>query len=156
MSYPFDCITNFIFVETEIAPADVIVIPGASRPQLMEKAASLYHQGFAPYILPSGGANPRLETTEWEFLRNIGVAMGVPDEAILREDKAQHTFENARFSWEVLQNAGIHPGKVIMVCKAIHSRRALLTYHGVSKRDPVLHLACYRRYWNIQGKLVFV
>jgi uncharacterized SAM-binding protein YcdF (DUF218 family) len=103
MSYPFDCITNFIFVETEIAPADVILIPGANHPQLMEKAASLYQQGFAPYILPSGGYKPHVGTTEWEFLQNIGIANGVPEEAILKEDQAQNTFENARFSLEVLQ-----------------------------------------------------
>lgn len=128
MSYPFDCITNFIFAETEIAPADVIFIPGASHTQLMERAASLYHQEKAPYILPSGGANPRVETTEWDFLRNVGIANGVPEEAILKEDKAQNTFQNARFSLEVLQKAGISPRKVILVCKAVHARRALLTY----------------------------
>ncbi|PEE41433.1 hypothetical protein COL91_00705 [Bacillus pseudomycoides] len=53
MTYPFDCITNFIFVETEIAPADVILVPGASHSQLMGKAASLYQHGLVPYILPS-------------------------------------------------------------------------------------------------------
>jgi len=69
MPYPFDCITDFILVESKISPADVILIPGASQPQLMEKAALFYHQGFAPFILPSGGANPKLELTEWEFLQ---------------------------------------------------------------------------------------
>lgn len=39
MSYPFDCITEFIFVETEMAPSEVILIPSASQSQLMEKAA---------------------------------------------------------------------------------------------------------------------
>lgn len=81
MSYPFDCITDFIFVETEIAPADVILVPGANHPQLMEKAASLYKQGLAPYILPSGGYKPHVGTTEWDFLRNIGIANGVPEDA---------------------------------------------------------------------------
>jgi uncharacterized SAM-binding protein YcdF (DUF218 family) len=111
-----------------MVPADVILIPGASQPQLMEKASFLYHQGLAPYILPSGGANPRIETTEWDFLRNVGIAKGVPDEAILKEDEAQNTFQNARFSLEVLKSKGIIPNKVIMVCKGYHSRRALLTY----------------------------
>jgi len=68
MSFPFECISDFIFFETELGKADVILIPGASQPQLMERAAMLYHQGIAPFILPSGGANPHLETTEWEFL----------------------------------------------------------------------------------------
>lgn len=130
MSYPFDCITDFIFVETEIAQADVILIPGANHPQLMEKAVSLYKQGLAPYILPSGGYKPHVGTTEWDFLRDIGITNGVPKEAILKEDKAQHTLENARLSLEVLQKKGTDPKKVIIVCKAGHSRRALLSYQA--------------------------
>ncbi|WP_313958741.1 hypothetical protein [Bacillus sp. X1(2014)] len=55
MSFPFNCITEFIFVETEMAPSDVILIPGASETQLMENAVSLYQQGLAHYILPSWG-----------------------------------------------------------------------------------------------------
>ncbi len=55
MGYPFDCITEFMFFETEMQPADLIMIPGGSHPQLMERAAALYHQGLAPLILPSGG-----------------------------------------------------------------------------------------------------
>jgi len=130
MNYPFDCITDFIFVETEIVSADVILIPGANHPQLMEKAAILYKQGLAPYILPSGGYKEHVGTTEWEYLRNIGIDNGVPADAILKEDKAQHTLENARFSLEVLNEKGIQPKKVIIVCKAGHSRRTLLCYQA--------------------------
>lgn len=135
MAYPFDCITNFIFVETDIVPADVILIPGSSQPQLMEKAASLYHQRLSPYILPSGGETTRVKTTEWEFLRNIGIANGVPPKAILKENNAQNTFQNAQFSLEVLKKEGIQPNKVIIACKAGHSRRALLTYQTVFPKE---------------------
>ncbi|CAM3999170.1 YdcF family protein [Lederbergia lenta] len=141
MSFPFDCITNFIFYETEIVSADVILVPGASQPQLMEKAASLYQLGLAPYILPSGGATPRIENTEWEFLRNIGIAKGVPAEAILKGNKAQNTFENARFSLEVLEETGIQPSKVILVCKTSHARRALLTYQTVFPKETVFFVS---------------
>ncbi|MBO1582605.1 YdcF family protein [Bacillus sp. XF8] len=141
MSYPFDCITNFIFVETEIAPADVILIPGANHPPLMERAVSLYKQGLAPYILPSGGYKPHVGTTEWDFLRNIGIANGVPEEAIFKEDKAQHTLENARLSLEVLHKTGIYPNKVIIVCKAGHSRRALLCYQTEFPKETEFFVA---------------
>ncbi|MDH5164548.1 YdcF family protein [Heyndrickxia oleronia] len=130
MTNPYDCITDFIFVENELASADVILVPGANHPQLMEKAVSLFKQGLAPYILPSGGYKPHVGTTEWEYLQNIAVEKGVPEDSILKEDKAQHTLENARFSLEVLKNKGIHPNKVIIVCKAGHSRRALLCYQA--------------------------
>lgn len=128
MPFPFDCITEFMFFETNIDLADVILVPGGSHPQLMESAAELFHQGVAPYILPSGGSTPNVKTTEWEFLRDIGIKLGVPENAILCEDKATNTFENARFSKQVLQQMGIHPAKAILVCKSYHARRALLTY----------------------------
>ncbi|MNC10864.1 hypothetical protein D3C75_585450 [compost metagenome] len=124
-----------MFFETEMQPADLIMIPGGSHPQLMERAAALYHQGLAPLILPSGGRNPHLEITEWEFLRNTGIALGVPDTAILEEDRAANTFQNASFSWDVLQQAGIQPHKVILVCKNYHARRVLLTYQTVFPRE---------------------
>ncbi|WP_420818336.1 YdcF family protein [Paenibacillus ginsengarvi] len=130
-----------MFFETEVEPADVILIPGASQPQLMEQAARLYHQGIAPFILPSGGSTPYVETTEWEFLRNVGVSLGVPAEAILREDTATNTFENARLSWEVLQSKHMHPKKAVLVCKNYHARRALLTYQLFFSRETVFYVS---------------
>jgi len=128
LSYPFDCITEFMFFETAIEPSDVIVVPGGSHPQLMERAAELYHQGMATYILPSGGPTSHVTSTEWQFLRDVGINLGVPENVILREDKATNTFENARYSWEVLRQKKIKPRKAILVCKSYFARRALLTY----------------------------
>lgn len=92
-------------------------------------------KGIAPIVLPSGSATPHAETTEWEFLRNIGTASGVPSEVILREDKATNTFENARYSLEVLHQYGVQPKKVVLVYKNYHARRALLTYRFVFPRE---------------------
>ncbi|KRF31660.1 YdcF family protein [Paenibacillus sp. Soil787] len=141
MSFPFDCISDFMFFETELGHSDVILIPGASHPQLMERAAMLYQQGNAPLILPSGGVTPHVETTEWEFLRNVGVSLGVPPQAILQEDKATNTFENARFSLKVLQDKGLNPKKVVLVCKNYHARRALLTYQIIFPRETIFYVS---------------
>lgn len=146
MKFPFDCISEFIFVETEIEKSDIILIPGGSHPQLVVKAAELYHRGLAPYILPSGSANPRLpcHDSEWEFLRETALSNGVPESAILKEDKAQNTFDNARLSLEVMKRNNIPPNKVILVCKAYHSRRALLTYQSVFPANTVFYTAPVR------------
>jgi Uncharacterized conserved protein len=140
-SQPFDLITNFIFQETEIRQSDVILVPGGSHPQLMERASEIYSQQLAPYILPSGGATKNVESTEWEFLYNIGIQKGVPPEVILKEDKAANTFENARYSWKVLQEAQIEVNKVIMVCKAAHACRGLLTYKTVFPKEVEFYIA---------------
>lgn len=132
MSYPFDCITDLVFVpQDEMSEADVILIPGGSHPQLMEAAAALYLKGLAPLILPSGGINSRLKQTEWEYLSEIGYSLGVPKDAILKEDQAKNTFDNARNSWKVLRDRGLSVNKAILVCKSHHSRRAFMTYQTV-------------------------
>ena len=81
MQYPFDCITELVFVETELEKSDVIFIPGGSHPQLVEIAARLYHQGLAQYILPSGGYNLKLTSykSEWAFLKATAVQYNVED-----------------------------------------------------------------------------
>jgi uncharacterized SAM-binding protein YcdF (DUF218 family) len=133
MGYPFDCISDFIFVEDLPQKADVILIPGGSHPQLMVKAVELYRQGLAPYILPSGGPNPKIPdyASEWEFLEKIALGLGMPEKAILKEEKAHDTFENASFSRQILQDMQVKVDTAILVCKAYHSRRALLTYQAI-------------------------
>ena len=137
MSFPFDCISELVFVNEEIQSSDIILIPGGSHPQLMEKAAELYQQGLAPFILPSGQFNPKIPgySSEWEFLKSLGVKLGIPEEKILREDQARNTFENAEFSWRIIEQNKLSVKKAILVCKAYHSRRALLTYQSLFSKD---------------------
>jgi len=151
MNRPFDCITDFIFFENRPAKADIILVPGGLRPQLIDKAIELYEQGFAPYILPSGGIGPKLAKeiedgisswrSEWEFLQKIALAKGVPEKAILREDKALHTFDNASLSRQIVQENNIVIKKAILICKAHHSRRALLTYQTAFSSE-VEYIVC--------------
>lgn len=130
MSNFMDCISDFIFVDDFIDSSDIILIPGGSHRQLAEKAATLYNQGMATYILASGHANPNIPNypSEAEYLKAIAVELGVPPEKFLCENKASHTFENAEFSFQMLSNMKIKADKIIIVCKAYHSRRALFTY----------------------------
>lgn len=130
MNNLIDCISDFIFVDDFITSSDVILIPGGSHPQLAEMAAKLYKQGMAPYILASGHANPKIPnySSEAEYLKSIAVDLGVPPEKFICENKASHTFENAEFSCQMLRNMNIKADKIILVCKAFHSRRVLFTY----------------------------
>lgn len=130
MANLIDCISDFIFVDDVIDASDVILIPGGSHPQLAEKAAALYKQGMAPYILASGHANPNIldYPSEAEYLKSIAVDLGVPSEKFICETKASHTFENAELSLQLLSNMNLKADKIILVCKAFHSRRVLFTY----------------------------
>jgi uncharacterized SAM-binding protein YcdF (DUF218 family) len=140
---PYECISDLVFVETEVEESDVILVPGGSHPQLMEKAAELYHNNLAQYILPSGGFNQKLPgyESEWEYLREVAIELGVPEQAILKENQARHTFENAELSLNVLQSLNRPIRKVILVCKTFHSRRALLTYQSVFPSDVQFYVS---------------
>ena len=137
-------ISEFIFAEDEPEKADIIFIPGNGYSQMAEKAAALYGENYASFVLPSGkysitvgkfggvlsgqeryNGNYR---TEWDFLKDVLIKNHVPDEVILKEDQATFTWENARFSREVTDKAEIEIKKALLCCKNYHARRSLMYY----------------------------
>ena len=66
------------------------------------------------------------------------VQEGVPEEAVLREDKATFTWENAIFSKRVLQERGSMPVKAILCPQAYHARRALMYYQTVFPETEIM------------------
>ena len=152
---PFDAITDFIFVETPLLPADVIMIPGSSRVALIERTAELYRRYLAPWVLPSGGTSLRLSgyRTEWEFMSELACSLSIPPAAILKEDQARSTFDNARYSRLAVEEKGIKVSRIILVCKAWHARRALMTYqtefpHCEFYLAPVADQGISRHTWH--------
>lgn len=137
-------ISDFIFVEDELEKADVIFVPGGSYPELPERAAVLWKEGYAPYVVPSGrfsvtcgrfmGVKSKAEiyrddyATECELYTDVLRRCGVDEKGILGEDKAEYTAQNARLSKALLDEKGIRPQKAILCCKAYHARRCLMYY----------------------------
>ena len=136
--------TDFIFLEDEPRPADVIFLPGNGWPQMAQQAADLWKKGMAPWMLPSGkysiakGAFGSVQTqqerypgpyaTEWEVLRDVLKKEGVPETVILREDCATYTYENAIYSRKVTDAAGIVVKRGIICCQSHHARRCRMYY----------------------------
>ena len=137
-------VTKYIFAEDVLQKADIILIPGNAYPQNAERAAALYRQGYAPYILPSGkystlvghfaGVCEKADRynkeykTEWEFLKDVLVQNGVDESAILKEDQATFTWENAKNSRIVTDQNKLVIQKAILCCRNVHARRSLMYY----------------------------
>ena len=137
-------ITKFIFIKDEPEKADIIFIPGSSNWVLAETAARLYKEGKAEKIMPSGMyfyqfgrfMNERVTDerykgvyrTEAEFLASVLVKNGVPEEDVIREEKATNTYENAIYSKELLREMKFRIKSAIICPQAFHARRALMTY----------------------------
>lgn len=137
-------ITNFIFMEDVPEKCDVILIPGTSKSAITEKAAQLYCAGYAPYVMPSGlyssslgrfaGENidnPRyagVYASDFEYCKHILMGNGVPEHAILREERATNSMENAAYSAQAAKDAGLDIKRAIICCQAFHARRAFQCY----------------------------
>lgn len=135
---------KFIFAEDQPEEADIIFVPGNGYSQMAERAAELYKAKYAPVVLPSGRYSISMGKfggvltgqeryqgdyqTEWEFLRDVLIRNGVSEDAVLREDQATFTWENAKFSRKVTDQAGMDIKKAIICCKNYHARRAVMYY----------------------------
>ena len=148
-------VTDFVFAQDAPEQADVILVPGSRKTEHAIHAAELYHAGYAPYVLPSGryattrgcfagvperyrAEYPDAYETEWAFLRAVLLRHGVPDSAILREDRATYTWENAMFSRDVLASSGIPVRTALLSCHAFHARRALMYYQAAMPQVRIL------------------
>lgn len=137
-------VSDFIFLADAPAPADVIFIPGNGHALPAERAAALYADGLAPWVLPSGryaigtdgfagqlsGAR-RYEgsfDTEWAFMRRVLLDNGVPDRAILREDEATYTYQNAIYSRRRTDAMKLTVSRGLLCCMPVHARRAKMYY----------------------------
>ena len=137
-------ITKFIFIKDEPEKADIIFIPGSSNWVLAETAARLYKEDKAGKIMPSGMyfyqfgrfMNERVTDerykgvyrTEAEFLASVLIKNGVPEENVIKEERATNTYENAIFSKELIKEMGIEVKTAILCPQAFHARRAFMTY----------------------------
>ena len=131
-------VNTFLYVRHEPVHCDAIFIPGSTHSEHVLRAAAMYNAGMAPYIVPSGRfaigsdgfAGDSAFPTEWAWMRSLLLEQEIPDNAILKEDQATYTWENALFSRKVTDAAGLKIGRGMLCCLGHHARRALLYYQA--------------------------
>lgn len=139
-------IGDFIYVEDAPRMADAIFIPGCSSPRPALRAAALYGAGFARTIVPSGRFALSAERfpgtaedkeryagpyeSEAAFMRDVLRQSGVPEIAILLEEQARYTWQNAQLSRRVTDAEGLKICTGLICCKPYHARRCLMYYQA--------------------------
>lgn len=112
-------IWEHLYTEDALEKSDVIMAFGCADPAVASRAAQLFLDGYAPYLLFSGGLGKgtqgRLSHSEAEGYADIAAGMGVPREKMLLETASTNTGENLRFSHAVLQERGIRLYRAIVV-----------------------------------------
>ena len=115
-----------------LVKSDVILALGSHDLRVAERAAQLYLEGWAPLLVCSGGLG-NLTSGIWteseaDQFAAIAIKMGVPQRAVLVENKSTNTGENILFTEKLLREKGIDPGSFIVVQKPYMERRSFATF----------------------------
>jgi uncharacterized SAM-binding protein YcdF (DUF218 family) len=125
---PTCCYDAIVVLGGGIAPA---VPPHVMEPDLGDaadriwQAARLFHRGLAPKIIVSGGgfmaeSNGGPATTEAEAMRRFLRDLGVPDRAIVSEDRSLNTLQNIANVRDMVKGE-----RVALVTSAYHMPRSM-------------------------------
>ncbi len=90
-------------------PADVIVVLGGGvdgTARRTQHAVALFHRGYAPYILCTGGVGRGSRFSEAAYCAQIAQQAGVPAAAIVLEERSRSTEENAIQAAAIMQARG--------------------------------------------------
>jgi len=101
-------------VSSPLSRADAIVVmaggvgesgqAGQGYEERVKYAAELYEKGYAPNLIFSSGFKYAMK--EAEVMKALAVSLRVPEGAIILEDRAANTYENVRFSGDILRKNG--------------------------------------------------
>ncbi|EON75697.1 hypothetical protein ADIS_3847 [Lunatimonas lonarensis] len=115
-----------------LSPADCILVLGSNDIRVAERGANLYLQGYAPLLVYSGGLGNFTQgvwdETEAEKFAQVAFQMGVPESAVLIENKSTNTGENLRNTQAIFSEKGLNPHRFILVQKPFMERRILATF----------------------------
>lgn len=115
-----------------LSPADVILVLCSHDTAVAERGAQLFLDGWAPLLIFSGGLGTITRhlwsEPEADRFASIAVAMGVPPERILIENRSTNTGENVLFTRQLLDDRQLSPQRFILVQKPYMERRSYATF----------------------------
>lgn len=148
-------IWDYMRINMQIKKADAIFVLCSHDTRVADRAADLYRDYYAPWVIVSGGAGKLtqdlFDKPEAEIFRDILIKAGVPDDKIILEPNSTNTGENVRFTYELLQKLGLSFTSFILVQKPYMERRTYATFKKqwpgeeteISVTSPLLSYAEY-------------
>ena len=124
---------DYLQLHHPLKKADIIIGFGSHDKRTAEWAAKLYVDGYAPLIIFSGNEGVGKAVSgfggqpEAEVYRDIAISLGVPQQAILVENRSKNSSENVLFAAQLIKERNLAAAKVIVVHKPYMERRAYAT-----------------------------
>jgi len=123
---------QFMQMDHQPQEADCIFCMCSNDPRVAEYAAKLHLEGYAPELVFSGGVGRFTEglfdNSEAEAFADIAMDLGVPEHAILIENKSSNSGENVLFTAALFDKLDYKPQRFILVQKPYMVRRAYATF----------------------------
>lgn len=124
-------IGRFLIISESPKQSDVIIVLSGGQGRV-EKAVELFRANYAPYILLS---NAKQSASESGDMIQTAIALGVPENAVLTENAADSTYQNAEFTLPIMKE---HDFKsAIVVSSDFHMRRVKLLFDRVYKKSDI-------------------
>ncbi|WP_177287613.1 YdcF family protein [Actinomadura madurae] len=123
-------IWDHLVLSGPLSKADVILALGSHDTRVAVHAARLWHGGWSPLVVVSGGRGKITSGWDEAEARVFGRVVrehGVPADALVLEETATNTGENITASRRLLDGRGVAVRSGILVAKPYMTRRALAT-----------------------------
>ena len=128
-------IWDYHHLNHQLARADAILVLCSHDTVVATRGAELFLQGFAPLLIFAGGSGAITRhlwhEPEADRFAAIAIAMGVPADCVLVENKSTNTGENVLFTKRLLAEKGLDPKTFIVVQKPYMERRSYATFRKV-------------------------
>ncbi|MFH0772266.1 MAG: ElyC/SanA/YdcF family protein [Candidatus Omnitrophota bacterium] len=108
---------------------------GQGYEERVKYAVDLYKQGYADHLIFSSGYMYVFK--EPLVMKALAISLGVPEKAIILEDRAGNTYENIKFTSKILEENSWH--KILLVSAPYHMRRVSLVFDKAAKDIKVLY-----------------
>jgi uncharacterized SAM-binding protein YcdF (DUF218 family) len=128
--------------------------PSRTLEARVRHAAGLYARGRVGMLIPTGGLGKR-PPAEAEVMGRVLREMGVPDDAVVPEDRALNTWDSARLVAGMAEKLGVKG--VLVVTDPLHCVRAVAAFERAGLRawaEPVYGSPMWRGRWSRRGQFV--
>lgn len=133
---------NYHLMRHQVTRADAILVLCSHDERVAERGVQLFHEGWAPLIVFSGGQGAITKSLwdepEAERFARIAEGLNVPREKILIESKSTNTGENIEFTKRLLAERSLDLQKFIVVQKPYMERRAYATFRKLWPEKEVV------------------
>lgn len=129
---PHRAIGNYLSPTDSLNQADAIVVVSGSS-ERVDHGIELYKKGLATKLIFSGAAQEGFSNAL--SMQRKAIQSGIPLAAILLEEKATNTYENALFSSEIIERENFK--NIILVTSPYHQRRTFESFQIALKGKSV-------------------